>query len=325
MITRRQSILGIGATALIPALSFGQEKKIHRIGTLATGSAASAGYLFAAFAQGLVDLGWVNGKNVLIENRYADGNADLLRPLAEELVQRNVDVIVAGGSPQARAAKAATATIPIVFATSVDPVGLGLVASLARPGGNITGISTLAADLSAKRLQLLKQVFPKVSSVAVVVPRDETGRVQFIEIQRAALVLGIKVFSLEFGHPQDVERWNASLQKWRADSMYVVDDAGTFNFRKLIIDFAAKNRLPAIFATKAHAQAGGLLSYGADYEQQFRRAATFVDKILKGSKPGDLPVEQATNFDLVVNMKTAKVLGIKFPQSILVQATKVIE
>jgi putative ABC transport system substrate-binding protein len=328
MNNRRKLVIAFGAGALAaPFASFAQQQgKVYRIGILSSSSRATSANITEVFTLSLRELGYVEGKNVVFESRYADGKSERLPALAADLVQLRVDVILATNTPPVQAAKEATDRIPIVFTTVADPVGSGFVASLARPGGNITGTSVMLPDLSAKRLQLLKEIVPKISRVAVFTISSEPQTIpQFAEAQRAAEVLGMKVFSIELQRREDFEKARAVLRKWRADSMYVVGSNMNFNNRALLAEFATMNRLPATFATKAYAEAGGLMSYGANYESNFRRAATFVDKILKGTKPADLPVEQPMTFELVINKKTANALGLKIPQQVLQRADKVIE
>ena len=326
MVTRRRVVIALGAGAiapLAPLAAFAQQQRVYRVGVLAGGTSETSRRSVDAVVDGLRNFGYVEGKNVSIEKRFADGHLDRLPALAADLVQQKVDVIVALGGAHARAAKQATATVPIVFASLSDPIGQGLTASFARPGGNITGISTMGADVSAKRLQLLKEAFPKISRVAVFVAPDSAAG-QITEVQRGAKVLGIEVLLSELQRLEEFEQRSAQLRKWRADSMLVLESNRNFFNRKLLVELAAKMRLPALFGSKQYADAGGLMSYGANYEAQYRYAATFVSKILKGAKPADLPVEQATEFELAINMKTAKTLGFKFPNSILAQVTKVI-
>ena len=333
MITRRRLVLALGAGALAsPLASFAQQQKVYRVGMVTSDDPATSGHLAGAFTQGLRELGYIEGKNILIDRRFAEGNLDRLPALAANLVQQKVEVMFAPDGESARAAKQATGTIPIVFASVSDPIGSGFVASLPRPGGNITGISNFAQELSAKRLELLKEAFPKISRAAVFVSSESIAAVQFAEVQRAAKALGMEVLSVKAQLRDDIEQgfaqlrtWHAELRKWRANSMYFLETTNNYYNRWLLAEFAAKMRLPAIFGSKDYVKAGGLMSYGVSYESNYRRAATYVDKILKGAKPGDIPVEQPTRFELVINMKTAKALGIKIPNSILLRADTVIE
>ena len=327
MMKRRKLLIALGAGALAASLaSFAQQQqKVYRVGILGTGTAASFSSYYEAFSQGLGELGYVEGKNISIERRFADGNPDRLPALAAELVQQKVDVIFASNTSSVQAARQVTGTIPIVFAVVGNPIGAGFVASLARPGGNITGASGIQWELSAKRLQILKEAFPNVSRVAVVVSSEPVVATQFAEVQRAAKILGMEVMSIEVRRRDDFEQGFTLLRKWRADSIYVAESPTNAFNSKLLAEFAAKIRLPAAYASKQYVEAGGLMSYGANYEALYRRAATYVDKILKGAKPADLPVELPTKFELVINMKTAKALGIKIPDAIRLRADEVIE
>lgn len=326
---RRKLVIALGAGALTaPFASFAQQKgKVWHVGILASGSSASAGHLYDAFTQGLRELGYVEGKNISIERRFAEGNVDRLPALAAELVQAKVDVIFAPNSVAVQAAKRVAGAIPIVFASVDDPVASDFVVSLARPGRNITGLSNIQHELSAKRLQLLKETFPKISRVAVFIsPSEPISAVQFAEVRRAAQVLGMEILSIEVRNRDDFDQALAQLRKGHADSMFSLDTGINFHNRRLLVELAARGRLPAIFPAGDFVESGGLLSYATiSGEAQFRRAASYVDKILRGAKPADLPVQQPTKFELVINMKTAKALGIKFPNAILVRATKVIE
>jgi putative ABC transport system substrate-binding protein len=298
--------------------------KTARIGYLSSRSGPS--YLEEAFRQGLRELGYVEGQNISVEYRWADLRPDRLSALAEELVRLKVDVIVStGGNVTALAAKKATGTIPIVF-TSGDPVGAGLVARLDRPGGNLTGVSLLTIELNTKRLQLLKEVVPGVSRVAVLAnPTSPTAGATSKELEDAARTLRVKLQVLEVRGPQEFDKAFSAMTAERAGSLLVLSDAMFFGQRERIVGLAAKNRLPGIFEFREFAEAGGLLSYGANIAAMYRRVATYVDKILKGAKPGDLPIEQPTKFELVINLKTAKALGLTIPPSILLQAEQVIQ
>jgi ABC-type uncharacterized transport system substrate-binding protein len=325
---RRKLVIALGAGALLMLLAETSQPQsnVHRIGMLLAGTPATTKEIIEAFTQGLRELGYVEGKNIVIDKRFADGNVDRLPALAVDLTQQKVEVILAAGTAAAKAAKRATTTVPVVMANSVDPVGNGFVDSLARPGGNMTGISNMGQEVSAKRMELLKEVSPKISRIAVAVsPSDPTHAPQFAEIQRAAKVLGLKIVAIQLRSRDDFEHASALVRKARADAMVCIESSENFANRKLVAEFAAKLRLPAIYGTKGYAEAGGLISYGSNYEINYHRAATYVDKILRGAKPSDLPVEQPTKFELIINAKTAKALGIKIPNSILVRADKVIE
>jgi putative ABC transport system substrate-binding protein len=278
-----------------------------------------------AFLDGLRDHGYIEGKSLVIEYRSAKWNRELLPDLAEELVSLKVDVIVA--VPGAiDAARQATKTIPIVVPSMGDPVESGLVASLARPGGNITGTTTAMSELAGKRLQLLKEVLPRVSRVAVLWnPAQMADPLRWRETQAAARVLGVTLQSLEVKDPKDVPIAFSAMTRKRPDAAVILASQLTTAYRPIIVEFATKHRLPTMFELRADAEAGGLISYAPSLTDSFRRAATYVDRILKGARPGDLPIEQPTKFELVVNLKTAKALDIRIPSSVLLQADKVIE
>ena len=300
--------------------------RIFRIGYLGSPSPSAGSHLVDAFRQGLRDLGYVEGRNIAIEYRGAEGHYDRLPDLAAELVRLKVVVIVAVGGPAGPAAQQATKTIPIVLVLSGAPVEAELVASLARPGGNITGLSLQHPELTAKRLQLLKEVVPKVSRMAVLWnPAGPIGAPQMRETEVAARTFGVKLQSLEVRGPDDLERAFQGAARGRAGALLVLGDAMLASHRPRIVGLAAKSRLPAMYWSREFVDAGGLMSYGPNFPDQFRRAATYVDKILKGAKPADLPVEQPTRFELVVNLKTAKALGLTIPPSILIRADQVIQ
>jgi len=328
--TRREFIgtLAGGLLAAPPAAEAQQAAKVARIGFLALNLAASP-HLPEAFRQGLRDLGYVEGRNVVIEYRSAEGKRERLPALAAELVALKVDVIVAGNTPAALAAKQATTTLPIVFTSVVDPVTDGLVASLARPGGNVTGLSNLAPELVGKRLELLKQAVPGVSRVAALwqpgVFPERTDQDMLKAADVAARALGVRLQFVEARGPADIDRAFADMTKARAGALTVLGSPMFINERRRLVDLAAKNRLPAVYPAREFVDAGGLMSYGPNLADLFRRAATYVDKILKGTKPADLPVEQPTKFELVINAKTAKALGVTIPQSLLGRADEVIE
>ena len=329
MVSRRKFAISLGALALAaPFASLSQSAKIPRIGYLQPIAPQNGTSPFLEdFRQGLRDLGYVEGKNIQIEVRWGEGRLDRMPALAAELVRMNVDVIFAVSSPSVWAAKNATKTIPIVMPTSSDPVGDGLVASLSRPGGNITGMSLMAPELSAKRLQLLKEVFPKqVRPAAVLWNPDYYGMAaRFKEIQTQAPTVGMNVRSVEIRDSRELERALEDLDRERPDALVLLVDPLTMSQRRRIVEFAAEKRLPAIYEVEQFVDAGGLMSYGPNIDEQVRHAATYVDKILKGAKPGDLPIEQPAKFDLVINLKTAKALGVAIPQSVIVQADRVIQ
>ena len=279
-----------------------------------------------AFRQGLRELGYVEGRTVGIEYRWAEGRSERFPGLAAELVRLKVDVIVTWGTQAAFAAKNATRTIPIVMASSGDPVGTGLVSSLARPGGNITGSSSLSLELEGKRLELLKEVVGKLSRVAVLWnPGNPLHGVLLKETQAVAESLKVQLQLVAAQVPADFESAFAKVTRERPDALIVLSDDFFAGQRKRIVDFTAKMQVPAVYTGSTIVHAGGLMSYGASYPELFRRAATYVDKILKGAKPADLPVEQPTKFELVINLKTAKALGLTIPQSVLIRADEVIQ
>jgi putative ABC transport system substrate-binding protein len=308
-----------------------QADKIARIGYLTTAEMATAPHhLREAFLKGLRDLGYVEGRNLVIEYRSAEGKPERLRALAAELVSLKVDVILAPSSVHVLAAKQATRTTPIVFVNSGDPVASGLVTSLARPGGNVTGLSTLAVDLIGKCLEQLPQAVPGVSRVAVLwnpggdgAERTERDMLKRAEV--AGQALGMRLQFVEVRGPADFERAFSEMTGARAGALTVLQSTMFFLERRRLADLAAKNRLPAVYTSREFVDAGGLMSYGPDFADLFRRAATYVDKILKGAKPGDLPVEQPTKFELVINLKTAKALGLTIPPSLLARADQIIE
>ena len=302
-----------------------QPAKIPRIGYLSTDSPSTIAARIEAFRQGLHELGYVEGKTIGIEWRYAEGKVDRLPGLAAELVRLKVDVIVTSGPAATHAAKEATVTISIVTAQDPDPVGYGLVASLARPGGNITGLSTLAPELSGKRLELLKEVVPKLSRVAVLGNSTISGNAQALrEAELAARALRVQLQYLDVLSPKDIETALRAASKGLADAVLVLQSPVFVNERTQLADLAVKNRLPAIFDRQEFVDDGGLMCYGTNFTDLSRRAATYVDKILKGRKPADLPVEQPIKFEFVVNLKAAKQIGLTIPPNVLVRADKVI-
>jgi putative ABC transport system substrate-binding protein len=303
-----------------------QPTKIPRIGYLSGVSPSTNSARHEAFRQGLRDLGYVEGKNIVIEWRYAEGKLDRLPALAGELVRLKVDVIVAGGPTPTRAAKDATSMIPIVMAQHTDPVGSGLVASLARPGGNITGLSTLAPEISGKRLELLKEIFPKLSRVAVFGTSTSASSAQELRgVQLAAGTLELKLQLLDIKGPKDVETAFRGASKERADAILVLSSGVNANLQTEIAELAIKRRLPAMHYRSEFVEAGGLMSYGVSFTDLDRRAATYVDKILKGAKPADLPVEQPKKFEFIINLKAAKQIGLTIPPNVLVRADRVIK
>lgn len=309
-----------------PAAAQRSEGNIPRIGYLDANPISDGMARSEAFRRGLRELGYVEGKNIIIVWRSAEGKRDRLPDLAAELVRLGVDIIVTAGASTTRAAKKATSEIPIVIAQHSDPVGAGFVASLARPGGNITGLSTLAPEISSKQIQLLKDINPKLSRVSVIGTSTRPGNAQALgEIERAAEALGVEIKYHDVLNAKDVVPAFAAARRTRAEAILVLAGRIMIRQRTQIVDLVAESRLLAIYAFPVYVEAGGLMSYGVRRSDLFRRAATYVDKILRGAKPADLPVERPTKFDLVINLKTAKALGISFPASILLQATKVIE
>ena len=323
----RTALVGLGAMILLaPVVAAQSPVKAARIGILAGGTASTEAVRYEAFGQGLNELGYVEGRNIVIEYRYAEGKLERLPALAAELVRLNVDLILTSGDPGVRAAKQASQTIPIVVALVADLVGPGYVASLARPGGNITGLTTLGSELWAKRLELLKTAFPKVSRVAMLGNPNNAGNVAlFKESEVAARALRIQLVPLDVRRADDFKSAFPAALRARADALFASGDPLLTIHRARIVDFAAKNRLPAMYGNQDYIDAGGLMSYGPNVADMYRRAATYVDKILKGAKPGDLPIEQPTKFEFVINLKTAKALGLTIPPSILSRADRVIE
>jgi putative ABC transport system substrate-binding protein len=300
-----------------------QSTKVPRIGFLAATLASMAGTRIDALRQGLRELGYVEGKDIVIEYRFAGGKPDQLPHLAAELVRLNVEVIVTLGPMDTRAARDATKIIPIVMGQDSDPVGSGFVASLARPGGNITGLSTLAPEISGKQLELLKEIVPKLSGVAVLGNSTEPGHAPLLrEMELAAGALKVQLKYLEVREQKDIEIAFSTVRKERGDALNVLRNPITAANRKQVVDRAAKTRLPAMYVSPEWVGAGGLMSYAPDIRDNWRRAAVFVDKILKGAKPGELPVEQPTKFEFVVNLKAAKQIGLTIPPNVLARADR---
>ena len=321
---RRRFLLTSLAGALVAPLAAGAQPagKVWRVGILGNENSAP----WEAFRRGLRDLGYVGGRNLTMESRWSEGRTERLPALAIELVQLRVDVIVASGTQAVRAAKQATSTIPIVMAVSAHPDKIGLVESLARPGGNVTGLDNVGPDLKGKQLQLLKEVAPKVSRVAVLWnPANLVETFGFKEMVAAAAVIGVEIQSIDVRTPDDYLAAFATVTASRADALYAFGNPVNFKNRQLIADFALKSRLPSIYEERLFVESGGLMSYAPSFTDLFRRAATYVDKILKGAKPGDLPVEQPTKFELIINLKAAKALSLTIPQSLLQRADQVIE
>ncbi len=298
---------------------------IPKVGFLGASTAEQAGHLLRAFKQGLRERGYEEGKNITIETRFADGKLDRLPALAAELVALKVDVIFTPPTVAAQAAKKAAPNIPFVFALVADPVGAGFVQSLARPGGNMTGLSTINVELGAKRLELLKEAFPKATRVAVLYnPDDTTNGLQLTQTEQAAKVLAVQLLPLAVTRVEEFELAFARIQQERADALIVMENPVNFTHRNTVVSLAGKNRLPAMYALKEFVDAGGVMSYSVNFAEQVRSAATYVDKILKGAKPGNLPVEQPTRIELILNLKAAETQGFKFSQSLLLRADQVI-
>ena len=325
---RRKFLLAAGALLAAPRAAEAQQAgKVYRIGYLGnTASTPETLALREAFRQGLRERAWVEGQNIFIEYRWAEGKFERLPELAAELVRLKVDLIFATSSIFVEPARRATQTIPIVFALHADPVGSGHVASLGRPGGNITGLSLMQTEFTVKGLELLKEVVPQATRIAVLWnPATPSHGPALKAIEAAAPALGVRVQSLAVRAPEDFEGAFAVMARERAEALLVIAASIFFVAQRQLGDLAMKQRLPTMFGARGHAEVGGLLSYAPNYPDLMRRSAAYVDKILKGAKPGDLPVEQPTKFELVVNLKTAKSLGITIPQSVMLRADEVIQ
>jgi len=325
----RQKILGIALSAMLFALCFSAEAqqtgKIPRIGFLGNSTPALEENLVGPFREGLRALGYGEGKNILIEYRWAEGKYERFPALIGELVAQKVDIIVTAGTPASLAVKKAAPSIPLVMIAVGDPIGTGLIESLAQPGGNVTGLSSMAVDLEGKRLELLREVIPKLSHVAVFWNPASPFQVNSEkEVQAAARAFKMKVLSLGVQSPEHFDNAFVTIRKERPRALLVLADRLFLHNRARIMEFATKNRLPGVYAYVELVEAGGLMSYGPSYPDMHRRAATFVDKILKGRKPSDLPVEQPMKFELVINLKAAKQIGLTIPQWTLMKADKVI-
>jgi len=326
----RQTLFWLTLSGLLLALcSYAdaqQPSKVYRIGFLFAGDRAAVAGRITAFREGLHERGYMEGKNVIIEYRYGEGKLDRVPALAADLVQLKVDVIVTGGPTDTRAAKQTTTTLPIVMAQESDPVGSGFVASLARPGGNITGLSTLSPEISGKQLELLMEVVPKLSRVAVLGNSTEPGNAETLrETDLAAGAFGVQLQYLDVRKPEDFKSAFSEIKSARASAVIVLRNPVTSTHRKRITDLTATSRIPAMYVSPEWVQSGGLMSYGLDVRNNYRRAATYVDRILKGTKPADLPVEQPTKFELVINLKAAKQIGLTIPPNVLARADKVIK
>ena len=325
-IGRRKFLATLGSAAAWPLATRAQQSgKLPTIGFLGSAAAATQGQWVAAFVQRLRDLGWIEGHNLAIEYRWAEGRSERFAEIAAEFVRLKVDVIVAVTTPAALAAKQATSVIPIVFAAVSDPVGTGLVASLARPGANVTGLASLISDTGGKRLEFLREVVPSLHRLAIMANVSNPAvALQVGEVQPAARTFGLEVAISEVRRAEDIASAFDAL-KGRADALYVCADPLTYTNRIRINTLALGMRLPTMHGIREYVEAGGLMSYGVNILDQFRRNAEYVDKILRGAKPGDLPIEQPTKFDLVINLTTAKALGLEVPPSLLARADEVIE
>src|SRR6266850_7153878 len=323
---RRRLLIALGASAL-PLGALAQQRKVPVIGYMSpVVPQNNTDWRYDAFVQGMRELGYVDGENLRLVVRWGEGKLDRMPAIAQELVKMKVDVIVAFSSPSVLAARDATRTIPIVMPVSSDPVGDGIVASLAHPGGNITGLSMMAPELGAKRLQLLKEVLKKSQSVVVLWNPSYTGmRARFDETKKAAPAVGMSIHSLEVRDPREMEAAFDAVTRNRPDGLLLLADPLTNSMRARIVEFARENKLPAIYETREFVDAGGLMSYGPSVTALTRRSAYYVDRILKGAKPGDLPIEQPSKIELLVNLKTARALGVTIPNSVLANADQVID
>jgi len=326
VINRRTFLAGTGTVLLAaPLAAEAQQAQISRIGFLFYGAPGPSPEL-DAFRQGLRDLGYIEGQNITIEYRFANGRVGRLPELAAELVRLNLDVIVTPGTPASMAAKKATSTVPIIFAGVADAVGAGLVATFARPGGNVTGLTSISAELGGKRLELLKVVAPKASRVTVLYnPADRSNVLVLKELQESSRALGLTLQPLAVRGPGEFEGAFAAMMRERVHALFGAAGVLTTEHRRLLVGLAAKTRIPAMWGERQFVEAGGLMSYAGNFYDEVRRSATYVNKILKGAKPADLPVEQPTKFELVINLKTAKALGLTIPPSLLSRADEVIQ
>jgi ABC-type uncharacterized transport system, periplasmic component len=322
---RREFITLVGSAVAWPLAAHAQQK-IPRIGFMGNSTAALETNLVDAFREGLRELGYEEGRNIAIEYRWADGNYDRFPTLAEELIAARVDAIVTAGTPAALAVKRATTTVPLVMVAVGDPIGTGLVSSLARPGGNLTGLSSIAPDLEGKRLQLLREVLPALSHVAMFVNSLNPFHVSSMKQARAAAqAMGIKLQLHDIPKSEDLDDAFAAIRKERPDALLILADRVFLHNRQRMMDFTNEQRLPNVNAYKELVEVGGLMSYGPSYEDMHKRAAIYVDKILKGTKPADLPIEQPSKFTFIVNLKAAKALGVTVPSQLLGLADQLIE
>lgn len=320
---RRQFLIASGALLAIPTVAHAQRSP-KRIGFLNIGSPATSIHLLQAIRTGMQELGYVDGRDFVIEVRWAQGDVDRLATLARELVALPVDVIVAGGPPQVRAARQATSTIPIVMASGADPVALGFAASLSRPGGNITGSTNMATETAGKLVEFAHELVPGTTRIAIMLSDSPSMKDNLADAQQAAARLNCRLIPASVANAGQIDSAFAQALKGGAEALVVVTDAFLMSQRKAIVDLAARRRLPAVYTRKEYVEAGGLVSYGVNLTALWRRAAVFIDKIFKGAKPGEIPFEQPTTFELVLNMRTAKALGLTIPQSVLLRADHVI-
>ena len=329
MNSRRKLLVALSAGALAaPFACFAQQQrpKVARIGLLEASSASSSAKLREALIRGLRELGYMEGKNIIIEERWAEGNYERLPGLAAELVQMKMDVIVAGSTPAIQAAQRATTTIPIVMVRVGDPVGSGLVASLSRPGRNVTGLSNMSAEVASKYLELLRAAVPKLSRVTVLVnPANPIHSDSLKRVQATEKTNSVKISPVEASTASQIEAAFSAMKQERAGALILLPDPFFLAQARRIAELAAQQRLPTMFWTRDAVDSGGLMSYGQNSAEHYYRAATYIDKILKGAKPGELPVEQPTKIELVINLKTAKAIGLTIPQELLLRADKVIE
>jgi putative ABC transport system substrate-binding protein len=321
---RRDTILALAALGAPLRLMAQLAPKAPRIGVLLVGTAESSGHLAQAFIMGMAELGYQDGKSVRYETRFGDGSVEKAQRNARELVAASVDLIWTTGPTTVAAAQKATMSLPIVFAIVGDPVASGFVRSLPRPGTNASGLSIMSAELGAKRIEILNETFPNVRRVGVLHNPGESG-IQLPSVQQSVRTLRKELMVVEARAPEDFAAALDKLAAWRADALVILEGALNFTHRKTLVDWAAKHRLPTMTTTKEYVEAGGVIAYGVDFQDNCRRSAVYVDKILKGAKPADLPVQQPTRFELVINLKAAKAMGLSIPQAMLLRADRVIE
>jgi putative tryptophan/tyrosine transport system substrate-binding protein len=322
-IKRREFIAGLSGAAAWPVIAQAKQGgKVYRLGILGVAPERNWDELL----QGLQDLGYIDGQNLIVERRYSEGHAERWFDLANELIGQKVDVIVVNTTPAALAAKKATSTIPIVFPTAFDPVGAGLADSLARPGGNVTGLGLLVPEVTAKGLALLKEAVPSLSKVSVLWnAANQANTLVWRDVEATARALGLTLHSQPVHEPKDLEAAFAAITQEHPDGLLVLSDALLYQYKSQIADFTDRKKLPAVFPFRQFAELGGLMAYGPNLANMFRVGANYVDKTLKGAKPADLPIEQPTKFDFVINLKTAKTFGLEIPSSLLARADEVIE